>query len=57
MNCKRLNEEHKDIDILVNKAGFGDCGYFTNTNLEKEISMINTNIVAYHVLTKLFLQD
>ena len=56
-NCKRLHEEHKDIDILVNNAGFGDCGYFNKTNLEKEINMINTNIVAYHVLTKLYLQD
>lgn len=56
-NCKRLYEEHKDIDILVNNAGFGDCGYFTKTNLEKELSMIDTNIVAYHVLTKLYLKD
>ncbi len=56
-NCKRLHEQYKDIDILVNNAGFGDCGYFTKTNLEKEVSMINTNIVAYHVLTKLYLQD
>lgn len=56
-NCKILHERHKDIDILVNNAGFGDCGYFTNTNLGKELSMINTNIVAYHILTKLYLQD
>ena len=56
-NCKNLHEEHKDIDILVNNAGFGDCGYFTKTKLEKELLMINTNIVAYHVLTKLYLQD
>lgn len=56
-NCKKLYEEHNDIDILVNNAGFGDCGYFTSTNLDKEISMINTNIVAYHVLTKLYLKD
>ena len=56
-NCKKLHEEHKDIDILINNAGFGDCGYFTKTNLEKEIAMINTNIVAYHTLTKLYLQD
>ena len=56
-NCKKLHEQHKNIDILVNNAGFGDCGYFTATNLEKEVSMINTNIVAYHVLTKLYLQD
>ena len=56
-NCKKLHEKYKDIDILINNAGFGDCGYFTQTNLEKEISMINTNIVAYHTLTKLYLQD
>lgn len=56
-NCKKLHEEYKDIDILINNAGFGDCGYFTQTNLEKEIAMINTNIVAYHTLTKLYLQD
>ena len=55
-NCKKLHEEHKDIDILINNAGFGDCGYFTQTKLEKEIAMINTNIVAYHTLTKLYLQ-
>ena len=55
-NCKKLYEQYKDIEILINNAGFGDCGYFSKTNLEKEISMINTNIVAYHVLTKLYLQ-
>ena len=56
-NCKQIHEKYKDIDILVNNAGFGDCGYFTKTKLEKEISMIETNIVAYHTLTKLYLQD
>lgn len=56
-NCKKLHEDHKDIDILINNAGFGDCGYFTKTNLDKEIAMINTNVVAYHTLTKLYLQD
>ena len=56
-NCKKLHEQYKDIDILINNAGFGDCGYFTQTQLEKEIAMINTNIVAYHTLTKLYLKD
>lgn len=56
-NCKKIYEQYKDIDILINNAGFGDCGYFSKTNLEKEISMINTNIVAYHTLTKLYLKD
>ena len=56
-NCQKLHKEYKDIDILINNAGFGDCGCFTKTKLEKEISMIDTNIVAYHILTKLYLQD
>ena len=56
-NCKELHDKYIDIDILVNNAGFGDCGYFDKTNLEKELQMINTNIVGYHVLTKLYLQD
>ena len=37
--------------------GFGDCGSFTKTDLDKELNMINTNIVAVHVLTKLYLKD
>ena len=55
-NCKELFEGHKDIDLLINNAGFGDCGDFTKTDLNKEIQMINTNLVAYHVLTKLYLK-
>ena len=56
-NCKKLHAENPNIDLLINNAGFGDCGNFTNTSLDKEISMINTNIVAYHILTKLYLID
>ncbi len=56
-NCKKLHAENPDIDLLINNAGFGDCGNFTHTSLDKEISMINTNITAYHILTKLYLID
>lgn len=56
-NCIKLHDKYKDIDILVNNAGFGDCGSFTKTDLEKEIKMINTNIIAYHTLMKLYLKD
>lgn len=59
--CKKLHNEVKEkygtIDILVNDAGFGTCGKFTETDLDKELGMIDTNIVALHILTKLFLQD
>ncbi len=56
-NCKQLYQENKDIDLLVNNAGFGVFGEFTNTDLQKEINLIQTNIVAVHILTKLYLQD
>lgn len=56
-NCKELYRRVKDIDILINNAGFGDCGNFTKTSLNKEINMIHTNVIAYHILTKLYLID
>ncbi len=57
--CIKLYKEVREdnIDILINNAGFGDAGLFINTNLDKEIDMINLNIKAYHILTKLFLRD
>lgn len=49
--------KNEDIDILINNAGFGLFGNFYETDLNKELNMINVNIVAVHILTKLFLQD
>lgn len=49
--------KNENIDILVNNAGFGLLGNFDDTDLSKEIEMINVNIKAVHVLTKLFLKD
>ena len=56
-NCKKLCDQVKDIDILINNAGFGDCGSFLKTDLEKEIKMIKTNIIAYHILMKEYLKQ
>ena len=56
-NCKKLCNQVKDIDILINNAGFGDCGSFLKTDLEKEIKMIKTNIIAYHILMKKYLKE
>lgn len=47
----------ENIDVLINNAGFGDCGNFTETDLNKELEMINTNIKAVHILTKSFLKE
>ena len=58
-NCKQVYEETKeiDLDLLVNNAGFGIFGEFSETNLTTEINLINTNITAVHILTKLYLKD
>ena len=59
--CEKVYNEvvkrYKEIDILINNAGFGLCGEFVETDLETELSMIDTNIKAVHILTKLFLRD
>lgn len=56
-NCKKLFEENKDVDILINNAGFGDFGKFEETDLEKELAMIDTNIKSLHILSKLYLTE
>lgn len=56
-NCKKLHELVGYVDILINNAGFGVFGRFIDTDLEREVQLINTNVVAVHVLTKLFLKD
>ena len=55
--CYKIYEKARDIDILINNAGFGVFGEFVNTDLEKEINLIETNITAVHILTKLYLKD
>ncbi len=56
-NCKKLHSMAKDIDTLINNAGFGVFGNFTQTDLEKELDLIKTNITAVHILSKLYLKD
>lgn len=56
-HCRQLHDMHPDVDLLINNAGFGDSGYFTETSLDKDLAMINTNVTALHILTKLYLVD
>ena len=57
--CFALYEKYKnaDIDFLVNNAGYGLFGYFDETDMQKELDMIDLNVTAVHILTKLFLKD
>lgn len=58
-HCMELYNQVKneDIDILINNAGFGLFGRFSDTKLEKELDMIDLNVKTVHTLTKLFLND
>jgi short-subunit dehydrogenase len=50
-----LQNENIPIEILVNNAGFGLGGDFADTDLDRELEMIQVNIAALTHLTKLFL--
>jgi short-subunit dehydrogenase len=52
---QELQEAGVVLDVLVNNAGFGGSGAFTNTDWNNEAEMIQVNIVALTHLTKLFL--
>lgn len=45
------------IDIIINNAGFGNLGYFTNTDLDVELKMIDLNIKAIQIITKLYISN
>lgn len=45
------------IEILVNDAGQGEYGRFTETDLERELDIIQLNITSVVCLTKYFLKD
>ena len=58
-DCYALYEQVKEenIDILINNAGFGAFGQFAEIPLETELNMLDLNVRAVHILTKLFLLD
>jgi short-subunit dehydrogenase len=57
-NVYAFFEQVKDYEIshVFNNAGSGLIGSFIETDIEKEINMINTNVIALVILTKLFLK-
>src|SRR5215813_14441733 len=54
-----FEEAHRrglEVDLLINNAGFGSMGEFTNLDLGRELNMIDLNIRALTELTYRFLQ-
>ena len=52
----RIEDKNRDIDLLINNAGTGSYGEFCETEIEREIKMIDVNIVALTYLTKAYLK-
>ena len=50
-----LQEQQIHVDYLVNNAGFGLYGKFLETDMNEEANMIDVNIKALTVMTKLFI--
>ena len=55
--CEEVRARGIHVDILVNDAGQGLYGEFKDTDLERELAIIDLNICATVILTKHFLQD
>jgi short-subunit dehydrogenase len=48
-------QNNLQVDYLINNAGFGDFGFFVDSDWNKQEQMINLNITALTYLTRLFL--
>jgi short-subunit dehydrogenase len=54
---REIKEKGLEVDVLVNNAGQGVYGEFVDTQLDRELDIIQLNIGTVVVLTKLFLKD
>lgn len=52
-----IKEQGITIDVLVNDAGQGVYGLFKDTDIERELDIINLNISSLVILTKCFVKD
>jgi len=54
---EKVRQRGLDVTMLVNNAGVGVYGSFSDTDLEAELSMIQLNVSTVVALSKYFLQD
>lgn len=50
-----LQEAGITLDVLVNNAGFGASGPFSESNLDRDLALLQVNVLALTALTRLFL--
>lgn len=52
-----VEQNNWSVDVLVNNAGIGTYGFLQDTSFEKELKMINLNLVNVYQMTRLFLSE
>jgi short-subunit dehydrogenase len=52
-----VKKHNIEINVLVNNAGVGQHGLLTETDMDKELAIINLNVISLYQLTKFFLKD
>ena len=57
LECIELSKYANEVDVFINNAGFGVFGDFCSSDLDTELKMLDTNVRAVHILTKLFAKE
>jgi len=52
-----VQENHWNVDVLINNAGFGTYGFINDIDSKRELNMIGVNIVSLYKMTRFFLKD
>ncbi|MFB9861695.1 SDR family NAD(P)-dependent oxidoreductase [Rufibacter immobilis] len=55
--CEEVKSRGLEVDVLVNNAGQGQYGEFVDTDINRELDIVQLNIGAYITFTKHFLQE
>lgn len=52
--CNELKNDNVTVDVLINNAGFGDYGFFVESDWDKNYKMIELNIASLTYLSHLY---
>lgn len=55
-DIEKIASRIDEVDVFINNAGFGVFGDFCSSPLDDELKMMETNVRAVHILTKLAAQ-
>lgn len=55
--CEEIKQKGIEVNILINNAGQGQYGLFKDTDIERELKIIDLNIASVVIITKHFVKD